>query len=343
MITYTLKVIEIKKETEDTITLCFKQPGLRKVKYFAGQYLTLIFRINGRRYIRPYSFSSAPMVDSQLELTVKRVPGGIVSNHIHDIVAVGDSIEVMPAMGDFICENTTAEYIFLWGVGSGITPLISITKQLLATSACVQVNLIYGNRNAEQTIFLNLIQSLVDQFPDRFKVWHFHTQLSVSSTPPYLVQGRINGQSVVDVMQGIEADKSLHYICGPLGLKESLKISLTELDVRPAQIFAEDFELVKDPKDFERINTQNVKLKFANQEYDLEVIKGKSILESALDAGIELPYSCQTGNCSTCKAKIISGQAKMIGLSKVREDLLDDECLVCCSHPLTENVLIEIN
>lgn len=342
MVTYTLKIIEIRKETEDTITLCFKQPGLRKVKYLSGQYLTLIFRINGRRYIRPYSFSSAPLIDNTLDVTIKRISNGVVSNHIHDMVNVGDSIEVMPPMGDFVCEEITSKDVFLWGVGSGITPLISICKHLLFGTSSVHVNLVYGNRNSEKTIFFTLIQSLVDQFPERFKVWHFHTLLSISSIAPYLVQGRINKKSVFDVMKDVKVENSLHYICGPLGLKESVKTSLSELNVPSLQVFTEDFELVKDPKDFEFIYTQNIKLKFKNQEYDLEVIKGKSILESALDAGVELPYSCQTGNCSTCKAKVILGQSKMIGLSKERDDLLSDECLVCCSYPLTENLYIEI-
>lgn len=342
MLTYTLKVIEIRKETDDTVTLCFKQPALRKIKYLAGQYLTLIFRINGRRYLRPYSFSSAPTVDELLEVTIKRVPNGIVSNHIHDVVVVGDSIEVMQPMGDFICESNNGENVFLWGVGSGITPLISIAKKLLSIRSEGKVNLIYGNRNHEQTIFFNLIQSLSAQFPERLKVWHFHTQLSVSPNPPYLIQGRINKKSVFDVMKDVDVKNSLHFICGPTGLKESLKTALSELKVNSDQIFAEDFELIKDPKDFESIGTQNIKLNFLSQEYDLEVIKGKSILESALDAGIELPYSCQTGNCSTCKGKVISGLVKMIGLTMERNDLNENEYLMCCTHPLTENVEIEI-
>src|SRR6476659_10406846 len=119
MKTYTLKVIAIKKETEDTLTLCFRQPMLKKIKYQAGQYLTLIFRINGRRYIRPYSFSSAPEIDSNLEVTVKRVAGGIISNHIHDQVKVDDIIEVMPPMGDFILPDKKYNAVFLWGAGSG--------------------------------------------------------------------------------------------------------------------------------------------------------------------------------------------------------------------------------
>lgn len=116
---YTLKVHDIKKETKDTITICFKQPGLKKIKYHAGQYLTLSTRINGRKYTRPYSFSSAPSVDSFLETTIKRVPNGIFSNHIHDTLQVGDIVEVMEPMGDFVyTHDEFFNSIYFWGVGS---------------------------------------------------------------------------------------------------------------------------------------------------------------------------------------------------------------------------------
>nr|WP_315418497.1 FAD-binding oxidoreductase [uncultured Pedobacter sp.] len=342
MNTFTLKVVEIRKETEDTITLCFKQPGLRKVKYLAGQYLTLIFRINGRRYIRPYSFSSAPAVDPLLEVTIKRVINGMVSNHIHDFVKLGDSIEVMQPMGDFVCEDTNGE-VLLWGVGSGITPLISIAKQLLTLHTDVKVNLIYGNRNHETTIFLAKVKELEKLYPNRFLVKHFHTQFKINHDIPGLIEGRINQDQAVKIIEKINPLPSArHFICGPAGLKSSVKTAVKLKDYPDEQVFAEDFELVKDPKDFEDVNTQTIQLKFGDIQTDLEVIKGKSILESALDAGIELPYSCQTGNCSTCRGKLLSGEAKMIGLTKQRDDLSVDEYLVCCTYPLSDNVYIEI-
>src|SRR6187402_2563553 len=132
---YTLKVHSIKRETKDTITLCFKQPGLKKIKYQAGQYLTLSFRINGRKYIRPYYFSSAPSADSFLETTIKRIPNGIFSNYVHDAIRVGDMVEVMEPMGDFVhSHDESFNQIYFWGVGSGITPLISIIKEVLLSN-----------------------------------------------------------------------------------------------------------------------------------------------------------------------------------------------------------------
>ena len=341
---YTLKVAEIRQETGDTVTLCFKQPGLKKIKYEAGQYLTLIFRINGRRYIRPYSFSSCPGVDSFLEITVKRVENGLVSNHINDMVQIGDSIEVMPPMGDFVFDNEQAfEDIYLWGVGSGITPLISIIKWILTTTKDVKVHLNYGNKNHESTIFKDQIILLKAQYADRFIVRHFHTKLFVDEVNPHLIQGRIDRVKALQILDtSLDQKKCAHYICGPAGLKESVKSAILNKFGSLENVFSEDFELVKDPRDLVGVHTQNVKLNFDGKQYNVEVVKGKSILESALNADIELPYSCQTGNCSTCKGKLITGETKMIGLSKERDDLAADELLLCCAHPLTNNVHISI-
>jgi ring-1,2-phenylacetyl-CoA epoxidase subunit PaaE len=156
MVNYTLKVISIRKETTDTNTIVFKQPGLKKIKYLAGQYLTLIFKINNRKYIRPYSFSSAPGFDANLEITVKRVPGGVVSNHIIDKLAVGDVVEVIEPMGDFTIHNefiNNNTHIVLWGAGSGITPLFSLAKYALQNSKAQHITLVYGNRSFESVIF----------------------------------------------------------------------------------------------------------------------------------------------------------------------------------------------
>lgn len=345
MLTYTLKVIQVRRETADTITLCFKQPGLKKIKYLAGQYLTLIFRINGRRYIRPYSFSSAPVVDSLLEITIKRVPNGIVSNHIHDVVKEGDDIEVMPPMGEFIIEDSDElRHICLWGTGSGITPLISIAKSLLYKEDGPRVSLFYGNRNSESTIFLEQIKKMCTVYPERFLARHFHTQLLVNEDLPDIIQGRISMDVAVNLLQSDDRiSDSLHYICGAPGFKESVKAALAIAGVEETNVFSEDFELLKDPEAFKDIKTRFVGINFQDKDYNVEVVKGKSILEAALDANIELPYSCQTGSCSTCKGTKLGGDVKMIGLKTERADLNQEEYLLCCTHPVSENVYIKID
>jgi len=340
MVTYTLKIIEVKRETADTVTVCFKQPALKKIKYLAGQYLTLIVRINGRRYIRPYSLSSAPNVDQNLEVTVKRVIGGVVSNHINDKIAVGDLIEVMPPMGDFILpDDKNADHVILWGAGSGITPLLSIAKYLLYGNKVSQLTLVYGNRNSENVIFGDTISKLKKEFSN-FSTWHFHTRLSISHINENIIEGRINPHKVLQVMKadGNIGAETLHFICGPVGLKQSVKDALAQNNIGHDKIFSEDFEKVIDPKEFENVVSQFVEVQSPTENSKIEVAKGKSILEAGLDADLDLSYSCQTGSCLICKAKVLSGKVKMINNHVV--ELNDNECLLCCSYPLTDDVKV---
>lgn len=340
---YSLKVYSIRKETSDTITLCFKQPGLKKIKYEAGQYLTLSARINGRKYSRPYSFSSAPSCDSLLEITIKRVPGGIFSNYIHDVVQIDDIIEVMEPMGDFVYQqDENFDTIYFWGTGSGITPLISIIKEILASDSKLKVNLIYGNKNFESTIFSELIEEMIDKHPDNLQVWYLHSQHCEDQNHHLVKSGRISKDFIYDIFKNIDLQTTKHYICGPNDLKSTIKETLNVLKCPEDNIFSEDFELVKDPADFEDIETHNVDINFQGTTTIVEVEKGKSILEAALDLGMELPYSCQTGSCNTCKGKLKIGELRMIGLSKERHDLDKDDYLLCCSYPLTDNVSVEI-
>lgn len=340
---YSLKVYNIRKETSDTITLCFKQPGLKKIKYEAGQYLTLSARINGRKYSRPYSFSSAPSCDSLLEVTIKRVPGGVFSNYIHDVVQIDDIIEVMEPMGDFVYqEDENCDTVCFWGIGSGITPLISIIKEILASDSKLKVNLIYGNKNFESTIFSELIEEMIDKHPDNLQVWYLHSQHREDQNHHLVKSGRINKEFIYDLFKNIDLKTTKHYICGPNDLKRTIKETLNVLNCSEDNIFSEDFELVKNPADFEDIDTHNVKVYYQGINSTVEVEKGKSILEAALDLGLELPYSCQTGSCNTCKGTLKIGALRMIGLSKERHDLDKADYLLCCSYPLTDDVFVEI-
>jgi ring-1,2-phenylacetyl-CoA epoxidase subunit PaaE len=341
---YTLSIQEIRKETEDSITICFKQPGLRKIKYQAGQYITLIVKVNGRKYARPYSFSSAPSVDTALEVTVKRVTNGIVSNYINSELKVGDVVEVLEPMGDFIYESSnTTHPIFLWGVGSGITPLFSIIKEVLHKQPDTPIHLIYGNKNEESTIFKNQLSLLKQEYPSVFSMAKFYSQIDNLIESNTIHKGRISSDFVTHlVAQQKNVKESLHYICGPEGLKDTIQISLMDLEIPSSSIFVEEFDLVIDPKELESVEDCRVTVNYQNSLSEIFVPKGRSILDVALDNDIEIPYSCQTGSCNSCKGKLKEGQLKMIGLSKERKDLAQDEFLLCCSYPLTSEVSIEI-
>lgn len=344
MKTFTLKVQDIIKETDDASTISFKQPALKKLGYRPGQYLTLLVNINGRRYFRPYSLSSCPGIDPDLRVTVKRVPGGIVSNHLIDRLAAGDMLEVVEAMGDFVLgEELKAAHkdIVLWGAGSGITPLMALLKDVLHHSPEHHVTLVYGNRRGETSIFLPEIAKLKNDFASRFTVWHFYTQLYIDSSDAFHVKGRIDPRKILDILiRDGHFDQSIHFICGPLGLKETVREELTALGIEPGLIFSEDFEMVRNAEDMKDVITREVQLVAAGETHSVEVIKGKSILEAALDKGIDLAYSCQTGSCKLCKGRIVAGDVKIVGPELTATGLEEGECLLCCAFPLSDTVSI---
>jgi len=175
---FTLKVKEVVKETEDTVTIHFKQPLFKKVKYKPGQFLALLFTINGEKVRRSYSMSSAPNLDNTVAVTVKRVEGGLVSNHINDNVKAGDSIEVMQPLGNFIyqVDNKAKRHVLLFGAGSGITPLMSILKSVLFFEPDSVVSLVYGNRNKSSIIFSQKLEELKKKFGERLNLVHSLTQ-----------------------------------------------------------------------------------------------------------------------------------------------------------------------
>lgn len=345
MVTFTLKITEIEKNTPDVITIYFKQPGLKKVRYKAGQYITLIVRINGRKYIRPYSFSSAPDLDPNMSITIKRIPGGIVSNYLYDHVGVDSLLEVTQPMGDFVydADHDDSKHIMLWGAGSGVTPLMSILKTALNKKADTRVSLFYCNRNPEHTIFFNELSDLENKFADRFKVHNFYTRLPEDVYLQYFVAGRIDELKISTILsKDAQLDKSIHYICGPDGLKTVVIEALTKLKVPLSDIYTEEFELSIDPEQFDDIETRVVKIVYDQTEYDVEVTKGTSILNAGLDLGIDLPYSCQTGSCLLCKGKLLNGKIKAIGIDNLPAELQNDDCLLCCSYPYSEGIQLLI-
>ncbi len=166
--------------------------------------------------------------------------------------------------------------------------------------------------------FLNEIKYLEKAYQDKFRAVHFYTQAVIEFSNPYIISGRIAPEKVLEVLNlDGKADITLHFICGPAGLKQSIKDTLQKFGINEANIFSEDFEVIKNPQDFEDIITQEVSLVINDQLNRVEVTKGKSILDAGLDAGLELLYSCQTGDCMLCKAELVQGKVKMLDVKKL--------------------------
>jgi len=339
---YSLKVLDVHCTNKNSKIFILKQPGLRKIKYTAGQYITLSLSINGRKYKRSYSFSSSPAIDENLKITIKRVPNGIVSNYLLDKINVGDIIEVSKPMGEFIFnQENNPNQVFLWAAGSGITPIYSILNQLLISYPSIKIHLIYGNSIREESIFLNELIELANYFNEQFFLNLFFSrdhELQVENS----ISGRINSDFVKSYTLNHHnpINECQHFICGPSQMKKMIIESLQNIGVSEDIIFSEDFELTVNEQDLIQVIDSEVELNINGSRHKIFVRKGKTILDTYLDNGIDLPYSCQTGSCNTCKSTILSGEAKMIGV-KERNDLSKNEILLCCSFPLTQNIQIE--
>ncbi|MCS6968363.1 MAG: ferredoxin--NADP reductase [Cytophagales bacterium] len=350
---FNLKVKDITRETEDTVTLHLRQPLFSKIKYKPGQFLTLILNINGKSVRRAYSLSSAPEIDDTLSITIKRVPGGLVSNYVNDHVKVGDYVDILEPIGNFYLEpnKDLQRHIVLFGSGSGITPLMSIAKSVLAFEPKSIVSLIYGNRTLETVIFRQKLEEMQNRYGDRFRVVHVLSRAESSQWNGY--KGRIDKQLTIDILQCLpkfEADKTEYFMCGPEGMMDQVMEALHALNVPAQRIHRESFfaptaEETKDEAALKAsgIIEQQVTIILDGDEYQITVKPTQSILDAALNAGLDMPYSCQSGLCTACRGLKKSGEVKMDedeGLSE--KEIQQGYILTCVAHPLTENVVIEI-
>jgi ring-1,2-phenylacetyl-CoA epoxidase subunit PaaE len=348
-----LKVTNIVKETPDTISVYLQQPVQSKIDYKPGQFLTLLIPIAGETVRRSYSMSSCPHTDKELCVTVKRIANGKVSNYLNDNLRIGQELEVMEPMGSFALDlRPVQRHVILIGAGSGITPLMSIAKAVLRMEPTSIVSLLYGNRSQETIIFKNALDDLQKQYANRFRLIHV---LSQPNSGWNGLTGRLNRTLVIKLINELpklDVYRTDYYLCGPVGMMEEMEQALHILYVPKEKIHKESFVSAADTaskaaeaqEDSGTIKTQVVTLVYEGSEYKVKVEPHQSILEAGLDMDIDLPYSCQSGLCTACRGKCVSGKVVMDeedGLSE--QEMKEGYVLVCVGHPLTSDVVIEID
>lgn len=346
-----LTVKEITEETEDTKTFHFWQPIHDTVKYKSGQFLTVIPEINGTKVRRSYSFSSSPKTDTAPAITVKRLQNGLVSNYLCDNLKVGDTLEVMEPMGNFFIEPEASQaknYVFV-GAGSGITPLFSMIKTILMAEPQSTVELIYGSRFEDQIIFKSALEALERTYSNRFKILHIISKPSPSWAG---LKGRINQASIVYYLKqelGTEIAKSHFYLCGPEEMMDQVKGSLALFDVPLNQIHQELFvshtsEEIAQAEEDGSLKEQMVQLVYEGRTHDIKVLPSQTILEAALEADVDIPYSCQAGMCTACMGHCTSGKVIMDEEDGLTPGEIDKGyILTCVAHPMSAGVVINLD
>ena len=361
----TLTVVELTHETPDAVTIHLERADRQPIPSQPGQFLTLILPCGpgGKTERRAYSLSSTPHEAPRLSVTVKRVAGGLVSNHLLDTVRVGQEIQAMAPLGNFtlVPSPKAARSLVLIGAGSGITPLMSMLKAVLKTESRSHVLLIYGNRNEESVIFQKQLHELEASSGGRLQVEHVYSQ-PTGPVGPHQHTGRLNRNMLLRILEQrhqFPAEQAEYFLCGPEGLMSETRSALDILGVPASRVRRESFVAATDT--FEAVavaaqpaatslagaaaggGTRSVTINYEGSEYVLDVSAKQTILEAALDLDIDLPYSCQAGLCTACRGKCLSGEVTL----DEREGLSDAELkqgyiLTCVGHPATDGVVIEI-
>ena len=363
---HTLTVVEITQETADSVTIHLEHPDRQPLASKPGQFLTLILPCGpgGKKERRAYSLSSTPHESPRLSVTVKRVVGGLVSNYLLDTVRVGQQMEVMAPLGNFTLTASpkAARSLVLIGAGSGITPLMSMLKAVLKTEVGSHVLLIYGNRTENDVIFKQQLLQLEAESRGHLQVEYVYSQPK-GPVAAHQHTGRLNRTTLLRILEQrhqFPAEQAEYFLCGPEGLMVEARAALDLLNVPEGRVRRESFtstaettELmdaqpsghgdVSASPDDKVAGTRTVTLQYEGSEYKIDVPPNQTILETALDLDIDLPYSCQAGLCTACRGLCLSGKVHL----DEREGLSDSELkkgyiLTCVGHPLTDDVVIEI-
>ncbi len=348
------RVKEIRKETADCISIAFVIPEDLKGKfsYKPGQYVALRIFINGEEVRRSYSLCSSPL-ENDWRIAVKKIESGLFSHHAFHVLTVGDEIELMQPMGNFTCacDIAQAKNYVAFAAGSGITPILSIIKTVLATEPKSNFTLIYGNRNHNSIIFKEAIEALKNKYINRFRVMHI---LSREATDASINHGRVDANKCELLFAKFPDIKNADefFICGPNEMIFDIKDFLQAKNVDDKKIHVELFTttntqstIVRLPsKEFDAPQSRiSIKLDGISFSFDL-AYDGENILDAALHQGADLPYSCKGGVCCTCKAKLLEGKVDMeVHYGLEAEEIAQGFILTCQSHPTTPKVMIDFD
>lgn len=327
-----LRIRRVVRETPDAVSLVLDVPERcsQRFRYKAGQFLTVRVSVDGRELRRCYSMSSAP-VEEELRITVKRDPGGVVSNWINDTAAEGDELHAAPPEGRFVLpENVSAsEPMVAFAGGSGITPIMSLVRTALSESER-PVRLFYANRGRDSVIFSGPLAHLMEQHPDRLAVEHHYDEDGGVVTP----------SAVTSFVAPSGAGH--YYVCGPAPFMETVEAALLESGVPKQRLHLERFTIAEVPPgvaDDTDEACEEIVIELDRQKVTASYRQGETLLQTARQKGLKAPASCETGSCGACMARVVEGSARM----RINDALDEDEVeegwvLTCQSLPTSRKV-----
>jgi 3-ketosteroid 9alpha-monooxygenase subunit B len=327
---HSLAVVAVVDETADTRSFVLDiPPALTETfHYAAGQFCTFRATIDGEPVVRCYSMSSSPDVGDPFTTTVKRVPGGRMSNWMNDALVPGDTIDVMPPAGLFVLRDVDTPIVAFAG-GSGITPVISIVKTALATTAR-PILLVYANRSTDAVILADAIDELRADSGDRLAV-HHHLDRDAGFLDAARCAALVSDRAHADF-----------YVCGPGPYMDVVEAGLATLGVPAERVFIERFVV---PEDTTATDTESAPeslvFRLQRRRHTVAYQAGDTVLETARRGGLRPPYQCESGSCATCMAHLDEGTVRMrVNNALTPEEVEEGWVLTCQSLPTSAQVVV---
>ncbi|NRT12392.1 ferredoxin--NADP reductase [Flavobacterium sp. 14A] len=340
-----LTIKEVKRETATAVSILFNVPQELKANYsfVAGQYVTIKLTLDGQEIRRAYSICSSPE-SGELRIAIKAVKNGAFSQFANTKLKAGDTLEVGTPEGNFIFEPQAdrQKNYAAFVSGSGITPVLSIIKSVLISEPKSTFVLVYGNKSPEETIFHHDLHELHQQFVGRLYMHYVYSQAKVDES----LFGRIEKSTVNFVLNNKHKELSFDkfYLCGPEAMINTVSSVLKENNVKDSAI---KFELFTSSTQENTISESleghsKITVMVDDEETSFEMSQKQTILDAALKQGIDAPYSCQGGICSSCIARVTEGTAEMTKNSILTDkEIASGLILTCQAHPTSATLTVD--
>lgn len=334
----------VRQETHDVKTFVFGAREPRTFQFYPGQYMTFEIPVNGMTP-RSYTLSGSAARPYRVEITTKRVPGGPGSNWLHDNMLVGKEIHVAGPMGDFTTDATTERKRLFISAGSGITPMMSMTRTACDLSEPSDLHFVHAARSPQDLIFRRELELLASQNAN------LKVALTVETSQPADAWMGYTGRLDLAKLEQMSPDfrDRLIMCCGPAPFMEGVKAILKEGGFDMENYYEESFDFsalsegnIEEHTAAPEVSDQTFRVSFPKTGHVVEIAPGMTILSAAREAGLLPMVSCQRGVCGTCKSKLLSGQVDMQHGGGIRKREIDQgKILICCSTPL-EDVEVEL-
>ena len=352
-----LRVREVRPDTDEAMIVSFDVPAeaAEAFRFTQGQYLTLRTTIDGQDLRRSYSIC-AGVDDGELRVAVRKVRGGVFSHWINAQLKPGDQLQVMAPQGRFFVPTDRAARRHFVGIagGSGITPILSIMKTVLGREPFSRFTLVYGNRMLRSTMFKEELDDLKNKYMTRLTLHHV---FSDDPTDAPLNMGLMDRNKIAEFLAGVLPAQSIDqvYVCGPFQMNDEAEAALLAAGVAEDRIHIERFGVATpsgqpvgavlheaQPGDAEQARITIVR---DGMRREIEFRKDQpSILDAASAAGLEVPFSCTSGVCGTCRAKLVEGQVRMDrNFALEKHEVAEGFILTCQAHPLTPCVTVSFD